>query len=41
MGLGRAYGEGLNMANWLIQGYSMLQSYSWKESISTSEHALL
>ena len=32
MGLGRAYGEGLNTTNWLIQGYSVPWSSSWKKA---------
>ena len=32
MGPGRAYEEGLNTANWLIQGYSVLQSCSWEKA---------
>ena len=31
MGLGRAFGEGLSTAKWLIQGYSILQSCSRKK----------
>ena len=32
MGLGRAYGEGLTTANWLIQGYSVPWHCSWRKA---------